>query len=303
MSTYKSPSSTPVLEILTFKSAFVSPNVQITLLLKLVPDIGKAISKIKTTLKHIDSQFSTFVQLRYTVVGFGGEDVYKEAHIQTSNGDIVYDVNSAFAALDRLQFNGKKKNEKFGISALKFAAAIQKERGTRIFFLFENDATYTNLLRQMMDVYGALQNNGIVLNVVNNYKMRPNVIAKDSHRTRYHVRMPEGEEFSRGISFPPTDDYIPYVKQTGGAVFTLKAFTTKDDAWSKALPSSVTRILQKQIDKDVNQCKNCNCLDCKNVDRRECDYELYCGPGSGGVCACKPGFVLAADRRTCRLRR
>lgn len=111
--------------------------------------------------------------------------------------------------------------------------------------MFENDATYTNLLQQMMEVYSTLRQHGIVLNVVNNYRMKTDVIAKDSQRTRYHVHMPKGEQFTRGVAFPPTDDYIPYVTQTGGAVFTLKAFTTKQPAWTKALPTSVIEVLRK----------------------------------------------------------
>ena len=44
----------------------------------------------------------------------------------------------------------------------------------------------------------------------------PDIVAKDSQGTRYGVYNPKGEQFKRGVSFPPTDDYIPYVKQTGG---------------------------------------------------------------------------------------
>ena len=74
--------------------------------------------------------------------------------------------------MDMLKFDGVAVPEKLGISALKFAAPIHSNRGMKIFILFDNDASYTNLLPQLMDVSETLNDYGVILNVVNNYKMK-----------------------------------------------------------------------------------------------------------------------------------
>jgi len=96
------------------------------------------------------------------------------------------------------------------------------------------------------------------------------VIGKDSYGKRYHVREPLGQDFS-GVPFPPADDYIPLVKQTRGAVFTLKAFIRNHAKWSKALPVSITKVLSLQTKMDQNQCKECVCGKCKDVLNELCD--------------------------------
>jgi len=249
-----------------------------TLLVKLVPEVAGAKAMMKKVLEHIGTKYADKLNMQFTIVGFAGNRVCKEPHIHTSGGKITYDVNGALSALDRLQFTGQENsNEKLGISALKFAAQIESTRGMKIFMLFENDASYTNLLQQLMDVSETLTKHGVILNVVNNYKMKPNIIAKDSHKTRYHLNLPEGEPFSHSVSFPRTDDYIPFVKQTRGAVFTLNAFTNDGPVWTKALPTTVAEVLRKQIDKDTQQCKKCVCNVCTNVAQENCDYGLLRG--------------------------
>lgn len=68
-----------------------------------------------------------------------------------------------------------------GLAALKFASELDFEQGTKIFLLLDNDESYTNSLREMIDVNNALNERGIVLNVVNTYKMRKG--KNFSHRT------------------------------------------------------------------------------------------------------------------------
>ena len=96
------------------------------------------------------------------------------------------------------------------------------------------------------------------------------VIGKDSYSKRYHVREPLGQDLPR-VSFPPSDDYIPLVKQTRGAVFTLKAFLRNNAKWSKALPISISKVLSMQARIDQNQCKECVCGKCKDVINRLCN--------------------------------
>merc|ERR1712168_317453 len=246
--------------------------VHISLLIKLVPTLQSSVPRIRTSLQHLYSAVSEFVTLKFTVIGFNGQDVCREPHIHTSGGKVVYGLKDTLNVLNILKFTGNNTGEKLGMSAIQLASPLQRSRGSRIMMLFDDDATYTNLLLQMTDVSSSLYNYGVVLNVVNNYNRmtRNNVIGKDSEGNRYNVFKPKGEQF-KTVSFPPTDDYIPYVKQTGGAAIALNAFTSDDAAWSKALPISLTEILRKQIDADLNKCKECSCDDgCKNVDQEEC---------------------------------
>ena len=97
------------------------------------------------------------------------------------------------------------------------------------------------------------------------------MIGKDSFGMRYHVRLPGGESFNT-IRFPPPDDYMPLIKETGGAIFTLKAFVSNHSKWSKALPISISKALGMQIEQDQTRCKICKCDVCKNVRRERCDF-------------------------------
>ena len=102
------------------------------------------------------------------------------------------------------------------------------------------------------------------------YLFCTDVIGKDSSGKRYHVREPLGEDFPN-VSFPPSDDYIPLVKQTRGAVFNLKAFTDSNAKWAKALPLTLSSALKLQAINDQKQCKQCSCGWCKNVLSNVCD--------------------------------
>lgn len=97
------------------------------------------------------------------------------------------------------------------------------------------------------------------------------VIGKDSYGKRYHIREPLGRDFGR-LNFPSPDDYIPLVKQSRGAVFTLKAFVQNNVKWNKSLPLSLSKVLTQQIVKDQNQCKACTCegRECKDVIDQRC---------------------------------
>lgn len=100
------------------------------------------------------------------------------------------------------------------------------------------------------------------------------IIGKDSSGKRYHVREPLGEDFPN-VSFPPPDDYIPLVKQSRGAVFTLKAFTKNSAKLTKALPITLSSAVKLQAKIDQNQCKECMCGICKNVLNEICDLGMY----------------------------
>jgi len=67
---------------------------------------------------------------------------------------------------------------RLGFRALNFASKLDFETGTKIFLLFDDDATYTGALREMIDVSGQLTSRGIILNTINSYKMRRGKIIK-----------------------------------------------------------------------------------------------------------------------------
>ena len=82
------------------------------LLVKLVPELSDAVPNIKNVLTHIQSTFPNDSQLEYTIVGFGGNHVFKQPHIQTAFGKVAYNKDGALKAVDLLKFDGKEYNEK-----------------------------------------------------------------------------------------------------------------------------------------------------------------------------------------------
>lgn len=101
------------------------------------------------------------------------------------------------------------------------------------------------------------------------------MIGKDSFGHRYHVRLPKGERIG-SIQFPPPDDYMPLVKETGGAVFTLKALTSSRTIWSKSTGIAIGKAISLQINRDQKLCKTCYCNRCENnAYRAECDIGRF----------------------------
>ena len=89
--------------------------------------------------------------------------------------------------------------------------------------------------------------------------MFSDVIGKDSSNKRYHSRIAKGEKL-RSIVFPPADDYLPIVKETRGAVMTIKGLMSSNEKWMKAFPISLNSIIQSQIREDKSMCKTCVCM-------------------------------------------
>lgn len=244
---------------------------QLTILLKLVPNIEKTRPHLKRILKKVQDEIGAKNIVRYCIVGYGGKDIRMYPHVQTGNGEVFTNLEGAIKALDLLSFAGKNVNERLGLRALKFASQLDFKMGTKVFLLFDDDSSYTHALREMIDVNGQLTSRGVILNTVNTYKMRRDVIGKDSCGKRYHVREPLGQNF-RQLQFPNSDDYIPLVKQSNGAVFTLKAFVSQKSKWTKALPLSVNEVLSSQLKMDQKQLKDCSGDGrCKNVANNGCD--------------------------------
>lgn len=89
---------------------------------------------------------------------------------------------------------------------------------------------------------------------------------------RYNVRLPEGQNIGR-VTFPTPDDYMPLVKESGGAIFILKAFVLADRKWISSIPTAITKAIRLQIERDQKICKECKCNTCKNVLVDElCNY-------------------------------
>ncbi|XP_066921867.1 uncharacterized protein [Clytia hemisphaerica] len=245
---------------------------QIVILLKLIPSMKKVKSHLKRIVRRIQSDLKE-TDIQFSIVGYGGKGVRFHPHLQTGNGQVFTDVDGALTAINLIPFTGEEVSDRLGLRALKYASQIDYQPGSKIFLLFDNDATFTNSLREMIDVSGQLLSRGIILNTVNAYDMRRDIIGKDSYGRRYYVREPLGRDSPR-TRFPKQDDYIPLVKQSRGAVFTLKAFLNGNSKWSKALPFSVSKVISLQSKTDQHQCKECACAKCKDVNNQQCEMKF-----------------------------
>ncbi len=85
------------------------------------------------------------------------------------------------------------------------------------------------------------------------------IIGKDSFQKRYHLKIPKGERL-RNLAFHTADDYTPIVKESRGAIMTIKALMSTNEKWMKAFPRSLTEILHSQIKFDKKHCKECKCV-------------------------------------------
>ncbi|XP_065667671.1 uncharacterized protein LOC101240168 isoform X3 [Hydra vulgaris] len=253
-------------------------NVHVTLLIKLVPEIEKGLKKLIVLAPRLQRELGSKYRLQFSVIGFGGRGLREEPHIQTGNGEINMDAIKVEKALHNLNFIGEQNNKRLGLKALKFASELEPEfqsllDPTKIFILFDDDILYTNSLLEIMEVHRSMTKRGIILNVANNYRLERDVIGKDSFGMRYLNRLPKGEKHS-SVQFPPPDDYMPLIKQSQGAVFTLKAFVSNLPIWEKSWYIALSSALQLQIARDRKLCKECDCRFCKNVKNEECEFDL-----------------------------
>ena len=104
------------------------------------------------------------------------------------------------------------------------------------------------------------------------------VIGQDSFNIRYHLKIPKGERL-RNLLLHTSDDYVPIVKESGGAIMTVKGVVSSNEKWIKAFPISLKEIILNQIKRDGIACKSCSCvkdgmartrLQCVNTNRNNC---------------------------------
>jgi len=263
--------STNPLKFKYITSPVANNKAHLVLVMNLNRNMLKTIEKLKIMFQKVNQQYGRKFQFKFSVVAYGGSRVRKQPHLQTGSKNVFMTHNELMIALEGLQFDGRKSKERMGLSALKYAAQLKYSLASKIFLLVDNDASYTNSLQSMMEVFSTLNQRSIILNVINKYKMKRNVIGKDSFGHRYHVRLPKGERIG-SIQFPPPDDYMPLVKETGGAVFTLKALTSSRSIWSKSTGIAIGKAISLQINRDQTLCKTCYCNRCENnANRAECD--------------------------------
>ena len=104
------------------------------------------------------------------------------------------------------------------------------------------------------------------------------VIGQDSSNMRYHLKIPKGEE-RRNLFFHTSDDYVPIVKESAGAILAAKGLISSNEKWRKAFPISLNQIILNQIINDRSTCKSCSCVkddwgfpqfQCSNAIRDRC---------------------------------
>jgi len=240
----------------------------------------RALRNLKFVLQRLDNLFNRLkVDVRYKLVGFGGIAYRFNPYIQTGQNKVSGDVNDLVAAIDNLQYRNTVKVQS-GLDALKFASKLDlRPLSSKIFIVLDTVAIYSGSLRQMVETNNMLVNKGIILNVINRYRFKKGVIGQDSFNTRYHLKIPRGERL-RSLIFPTSDDYVPIVKESGGAVMTVKGLlSSSNEKWVKAFPISLRQIILNQIKKDGRACKSCSCvegdmrmmhLQCTNTDESSC---------------------------------
>lgn len=86
---------------------------------------------------------------------------------------------------------------------------------------------------------------------------------------RYLTRIPDGENVGAAF-FPAPDNYMQLVRQTGGGIFSLKAFVGKNSKAKKAIPRTMKMAIGRQVREILSACKECSCHGCRIVERERC---------------------------------
>ena len=117
---------------------------------------------------HVRPHFT----FKHYILLFLGDRVRYRPHIQTGGGKVFYKVLDAYKAVDSLQFDGRDTTDNGWYDHLEYASRMIEGDTTNIFILFNDDATVSNSLMRMLQVYESLSTKSVKLNVVSRYKMK-----------------------------------------------------------------------------------------------------------------------------------
>ena len=100
-------------ETIRFNQQQTTGNVQITLLIKLVPKMKKTVGSIRRILRKIKADYSRKYNVQFCVVGFGGARIRKDPHIQTGGHQVFMDYTDATKAIQALKFDGNNTDRRY----------------------------------------------------------------------------------------------------------------------------------------------------------------------------------------------
>eukprot|EP00794_Sanderia_malayensis_P009953 gene9953-10973_t len=234
-------------------------SVDVILIIRDSKTMKNALKNLILTMRNVDNRLkSSQFDMRYWVVGFDGLGHRVQPYIQTGLGVASGNIHHLTRALNNLELKNTRKIVS-GLKAISFAAKLDmRSTSTKIFMIVDSVAVYSGALKEMMDTNNLLTQKSIILNSFNRYKFKRNIIGKDSFNRRYHLKIPKGERL-RSLAIGTADDYMPIVKESRGAVMTVKALLSSNEKWMKAFPVSLVEVLHRQVTFDKSHCKKCHC--------------------------------------------
>lgn len=224
---------------------------------KMKKSFTKFMQQLNAMLKNSKKQ-----NIRYSVVGFGGQGINEKAHVQPlgKGHDVFGSIKDLVAALNDMSLDGQEETTNDAYHAILRASTLQFRPGASKVFIMFNTQPHTSHSEgpALEEARYALEKEAeatlIVFDKFNFKKInqRQGEVFGQSTRKLYTAK-----HWKKGLGRVidlPSSDYREFVEDTDGAMFQNKINNAKHTA------GSVFDVLQQHITRHVKHCKVCRVI-------------------------------------------
>lgn len=221
---------------------------------KMRKNFNKFMRHLNAMLKNNKKQ-----DIRYSVVGFGGQGIYERAHVQPLGDgfDVFGNINELIDELQSIPFNGEEETSNDAFHAILRASMLNFRPGASKVFVMFNSAPHTAHSEGPAyeeAKYALVKEAEATLIVFDKFDFkqinkRQGAVFGQSTRKLY-----TNKHWKKGLGRPmelPSSEYRELVEDTEGAMFQSKIKIPKHTA------GSVFDVLKQHLTRHTKHCKVC----------------------------------------------
>jgi len=227
---------------------------------------GRPEDQLKNLINNIDKKLQAegIIDNRYSLIGFGGQNVHADHHQHTTRGKIWNEEKHFYKGARALEFGGRVGTDAY--EAIKLASELEfRPQASRLIFLVtEDERSAVNTTLTIEELQKLLEENGIVLNVVSEYAaLQKNTIRIVGISHDGYLISGKDKDRKYKLLDRVGEDYAKLSSATRGSLFRLDMLMSKNDDLMRKVPEVAAR----QVRYDVNKTyRSCQCV--RNVDGR-----------------------------------
>ena len=211
---------------------------------------------------------------RYSLVGFGGDKVHEEPHVQTINGQVFSTVGQLSSIIKEMPYTGEERNTNDAYAAISLASKLNFRPGARkVFIVFNFDEGKPWFFGPTLDetVANLKMRANATLIVFDNFKFRPYGKSRVIGQTESRVYLsPDYQAVPMNDFAMPDSKFTKLVRVSDGGMFINKLKMSQ----SKIMITAVTDALMQSLTAQTSAVQCCRLNHyypvCKTSNRMTC---------------------------------